>query len=52
MSGKGFSWFDVVPVTISTTLFILQIVVGIYLLSSVSQIEILAYVGAGLFFRV
>jgi len=34
---------------LSTTLFILQIIVGIYLLSSVSQIEILAYIGAGLY---
>ena len=31
------------------TLFILQIIVGIYLLSTVSQIEILAYVGVGLY---
>ena len=50
MSGKGFSWIDVVPVTISTVLFVSQIVVGIYLLSGVSQIETLAYVGAGLYF--
>ena len=49
MSGKSFSWIDVLPVTISTVLFISQIVVGIYLLSGVSQIEILAYVGAGLY---
>lgn len=34
---------------LSTTLFILQIIVGIYLLSNVSQIEILAYIGAGLY---
>ena len=50
MSGKGFSWIDVIPVTISTVLFISQIVVGIYLLPGLSQIETLAYVGAGLYF--
>ena len=49
MPRKSFSWIDVVPVTISTILFISQIVVGIYLLSGVSQIEILAYVGTGLY---
>jgi protein-S-isoprenylcysteine O-methyltransferase Ste14 len=49
MSRKSFSWIDFIPVTFVTILFISQIVVGIYLLSDVSQIEILAYVGAGLY---
>jgi len=49
MSKKDFSWIDFVPVTVSTVLFISQIVIGIYLLSNVSQIEILAYVGAGVY---
>jgi len=49
MATKSFSWIDFVPVTLVSILFILQIVVGIYLLSYVSQIEILAYVGAGLY---
>ena len=40
---------DFVPVTIVCILFISQIIVGIYLLAGVSQIEILAYVGAGLY---
>jgi len=35
--------------TLVSVLFISQIIVGIYLLSGVSQIEILAYVGAGLY---
>ena len=35
--------------TLVSILFISQIIVGIYLLSSVSQIQILAYVGAGLY---
>jgi protein-S-isoprenylcysteine O-methyltransferase Ste14 len=38
-----------VPVTFVTILFISQIIIGIYLLSEVSQIEILAYVGVGLY---
>lgn len=49
MSERSFSWKDHVPVTFTTLLFILQIVVGVYLLSEVSQIEILAYVGVGLY---
>jgi len=46
---KRFSWKDHVPVTISSILFISQIVVGVYLLSEVSQIEVLAYAGVGLY---
>jgi len=49
MSKKSFSWIDVIPVTFTSLLFISQIVVGIYLLSDVSQIEILAYIGVGLY---
>jgi len=40
---------DFVPVTLVSILFISQIIVGIYLLSDVSQIEILAYIGVGLY---
>jgi len=49
MSKKRFSRMDFVPVTLSSVLFISQIIVGIYLLSDISQIAILAYVGAGLY---
>lgn len=49
MSKKSFSWIDFVPVTLVSILFISQIIGGIYLLSDVSQIEILAYVGVGLY---
>jgi protein-S-isoprenylcysteine O-methyltransferase Ste14 len=49
MSRKSFSWIDFVLVTLTSILFISQIIVGIYLLSDVSQIEILAYVGVGLY---
>ena len=46
---KSFSWMDHVPVTFTSLLFISQIIVGVYLLSEVSQIEVLAYVGVGLY---
>jgi protein-S-isoprenylcysteine O-methyltransferase Ste14 len=46
---KRFSWKDHVPATFSSILFISQIVVGIYFLSGISQNEILAYVGVGLY---
>ena len=49
MTKKSFSWIDVIPITFISLLFILQIIGGIYLLSVVSQIEIVAYVGVGLF---
>ena len=50
MSVRTFSWKDHLPVTFSTILFISQIVVGLYLLSEVSQIQIVAYAGVGLYF--
>ena len=43
------SWIDFAPVTLVTIFFISQIIVGICLLSEVSQIEILAYIGVGLY---
>jgi protein-S-isoprenylcysteine O-methyltransferase Ste14 len=46
---KSFSWTDFVPVTLVSILFVSQIIVGIYFLSDVSQIEILAYVAVGLY---
>jgi protein-S-isoprenylcysteine O-methyltransferase Ste14 len=49
MAKETFSWIDFVPVTFASVLFISQIIVGIYLLSDVSQIQILAYVGVGLY---
>jgi len=49
MPRKSFSWMDFVPVTLVSILFISQIIVGFYLLSGVSQIEVLAYVGVGLY---
>jgi len=49
MTRKSLSWIDFVPVTAVSILFIAQIIGGIYLLSSVSQIQILAYLGAALY---
>jgi len=49
MSNKSYSWIDVVPVTFTSLLFFSQIIVGIYLLSEVSQVRILAYIGVGLY---
>jgi protein-S-isoprenylcysteine O-methyltransferase Ste14 len=49
MIKKSHSWMNVIPSTLATLLFISQIIVGIYLLSEVSQIAILAYIGVGLY---
>jgi len=49
MTKKSFSLINFVPVTFVSILFISQIIVGICLLSDVSQIEIFAYVGVGLY---
>jgi protein-S-isoprenylcysteine O-methyltransferase Ste14 len=49
MTRKSYSWIDVVPSAFSTVLFILQIIVGIYLLPGVSQITVVAYVGVGIY---
>ncbi len=47
---KSFRWIDFIPATLASILFISQIVAGIYLLlSGLPQIEVLAYVGAGLY---
>ena len=49
MTKKSFSLIDVIPSTFTSLLFISQIIVGVYLLSDVSQIAILAYIGVGLY---
>ena len=49
MSKRSFSRMDIIPITFTSLLFISQIIVGIYLLSYVSQIEILAHIGVGLY---
>ena len=49
MSKKSCSLMDVLPITLLTLFLIAQIIVGLYLLSDVSQIKILAYLGFGLY---
>jgi protein-S-isoprenylcysteine O-methyltransferase Ste14 len=49
MFGRRFSWKDHVTATFSSILFLSQIIIGIYLLSEVSQIDVLAYAGVGLY---
>ena len=49
MSERSFSWIHHMPGTITTILFISQIIIGSYLLSEVTQIELLAYTGVLLY---
>ncbi len=49
MSENSGSWMDFVPVTVSSILFISQIVVGIFFLSDISQNEWIAYIGGGVY---
>ena len=49
MIKKSQSWMDVIPSTLASLLFISQIIVGIFLLSGISQVEILAYLGVALY---
>ncbi len=49
MTKKSLPWMDFVPVTLACILFFSQIIIGVFLLSHVTQIEILAYTGIGLY---
>ena len=49
MSRTQFSWVNYVPVTLVSILFISQIVIGIYLLPNITQIQVIAYVGIALY---
>jgi len=49
MKNKKYSWYDAIPSTIATILFISQIIIGLYLLSNITQNHILAYTGVGLY---
>ena len=49
MTKKATLWIRVIPSTLASLLFIMQIIIGLYLLSEVSQIKILAYTGVGLY---
>ena len=49
MKKKSISWKDVIPITFTCILLISQIISGIYLLSNINQIAILAYIGVGIY---
>lgn len=49
MSKRDSPWIEYVPATLTTVLFILQIAVGVYLVSETPQIDILAYLGVGVY---
>jgi protein-S-isoprenylcysteine O-methyltransferase Ste14 len=49
MIKKSHSWMNVIPSILASLFFISQIIVGLYLLSEISQIEILAYLGVGFY---
>jgi len=49
MSHDGSSWTDLLPATLASILFILQIIIGILLLPGINQNRSLAYAGAGLY---
>ena len=49
MTRRNLSWTTFVPATLASLLFISQIAAGVYLLSDVSQIQIIAYVGVALY---
>lgn len=49
MIQKRYSWIEIPPSTLACLLFFSQIIVGIYVLSEVTQNQILAYIGVGLY---
>jgi len=49
MVKKSYSWIEIFPSTLAFLLFLSQIIVGIYLLSEVTQNDIFAYTGVGLY---
>ena len=46
---KKVSLVDIIPSTITSLLLFSQIISGLYLLSNINQIDILAYIGVGLY---
>jgi len=49
MKKNAFSLLDVIPSTLASILCLLQIIIGIYLLPGILQIQIIAYLGVGLY---
>ena len=49
MKKRTISWVEVIPSVLTSLLLFSQIITGIYLLSNINQITILAYTGVGLY---
>ena len=49
MTNRKYAWMEYAPATFGTVLFLSQIVVGVDLLSWISQNAVLAYMGVGLY---
>lgn len=49
MKKNKFPLMDILPSTLASLFIILQIIIGLYLLSEISQNEILAYMGVGIY---
>jgi len=49
MAKKDYEWMDVLPITFTSLFLISQITFGVYYTPDVSQIELLTYLGVGLY---
>ena len=49
MKKRDISWIEVIPSVLTTILLFSQIISGLYLLSNINQISILAYIGVSLY---
>lgn len=49
MKKKNVSWIEIILSVLTTILLFSQIISGLYLLSNINQITILAYIGVGLY---
>ena len=49
MRKRTISWKEVIPSILTSILLFSQIITGLYLLSNINQIAILAYIGVGLY---
>ena len=50
MTEKSNSWLEFIPATVASLFLISQIIIGFYVLADISQIELLAYIGVGIYF--
>jgi protein-S-isoprenylcysteine O-methyltransferase Ste14 len=49
MKKRTISWIEVIPSVLTSILLFSQIIIGLYLLTNINQITILAYSGVGLY---